>query len=119
MPFTVRTASRSDSKALIGLYGQSGSGKTMGALLLCRALVGPTGKLVMIDTESGRGSLYADVIPGGYEVIELDAPFSPDRYIEAIAAAEKTGADCIVIDSISHEWEGQGGISDMVGEIER
>ena len=117
MTFSIRPAQRSDSKALIGLYGQSGAGKTMSALLLARGLVG-AGKVVMIDTEAGRGALYADVIPSGYEVIDLDPPFTPDRYIEAITAAEKAGADCIVIDSISHEWEGQGGIADMVQAIE-
>lgn len=119
MAFSIRPATRSDSKALIGLYGQSGCGKTMSALLLGRGLIGPTGKLVLIDTESGRGSLYADVIPGGYETIALDEPFSPARYIEAIEAAEKAGAGCIIIDSMSHEWESVGGIADMAAEIER
>lgn len=119
MPFTIRPARRSDSKALIGLYGQSGSGKTMSALLLARGLVGPNGKLVLIDTENGRGSLYADVIPGGYETIDLGEPFSPIRYVEAIDAAEKAGAECVIVDSMSHEWEGLGGVGDMAGEIER
>lgn len=118
MAFSIRPATRADSKALIGLYGQSGSGKTMSALLLARGLVGPNGKLVLIDTESGRGSLYADVIPGGYEVIELDAPFSPLTYVEAIETAEKAGADCVIIDSMSHEWSGLGGVGDMAAQIE-
>lgn len=118
MAFTIRPAVRSDSKALIGLYGQSGSGKTMSALLLARGLVGPTGRVVLIDTESGRGSLYADVIPGGYDVIDLGTPFSPLAYMEALDAAEKAGADCIVIDSTSHEWEGIGGVGDMAAQIE-
>jgi len=118
MAFTIRPAQRSDSKALIGLYGQSGSGKTMSALLLARGLVG-TGKIVLIDTEAGRGSLYADVIPGGYETIDLDPPFSPARYIEAIEAAEGAGAACIIVDSMSHEWEGIGGVSDMASAIEQ
>jgi len=119
MAFTIRPATRSDSKALIGLYGQSGSGKTMSALLLGRGLVGPAGKLVLIDTESGRGALYADVIPGGYEIIPLDEPFSPARYIEALEAAESAGAACVIIDSMSHEWESVGGVADMAADIER
>lgn len=118
MAYSIRPATRSDSKALIGLYGQSGSGKTMSALLLARGLVGPTGKLVLIDTESGRGSLYADVIPGGYDVIDLNAPFAPLAYVEAIEAAEKAGAECIIVDSMSHEWEGIGGVGDMAAQIE-
>lgn len=118
MAFTIRPATRSDSKALIGLYGQSGCGKTMSALLLGRGIVGPSGRLVLIDTESGRGELYADVIPGGYDVISLSAPFSPSSYVEAIDGAEKAGADCVIVDSMSHEWEGIGGVGDMAAQIE-
>jgi AAA domain len=118
MAFTIRPAQRSDSKALIGLYSQSGAGKTYSSLMLARGLVGPAGKIVLIDTESGRGSLYADVIPGGYETINLDPPFSPQRYIEAIEAAEQANAACIIVDSMSHEWEGAGGVGDMAFQIE-
>jgi hypothetical protein len=118
MTFTIRPAQRSDSKALVGLYGQSGCGKTFSALMLARGLVGD-GKIVLIDTEEKRGSLYADVIPGGYDTIDLGAPFSPVRYIEAIEAAEKAGADCIIVDSMSHEWEGVGGVCDMASIIEK
>lgn len=119
MTFTIRPARRSDSMALIGLYSQSGAGKTYSALLLARGLVGPQGKIVFIDTEEKRGSLYADVIPGGYQTIDLGAPFTPARYIEALEAAEKGGAECVIIDSMSHEWEGIGGVGDMADAIER
>lgn len=118
MNFQFRPAVRQDTKPLIGLYGQSGSGKTYSALLLARGLVGPTGKIALIDTESGRGSLYADQIPGGYDVLQLEEPFSPERYIAAIDAAQKH-ADAVIIDSISHEWEGIGGVISMAGEIEQ
>lgn len=110
MNFQFRPAIRQDTKPLIALYGPSGCGKTMSALLLARGMVGPNGKIAMIDTEAGRGSLYADVIPGGYDVLQLGGPFSAERYIEAIETAEKSGADCLVIDSASHEWEGIGGV---------
>ena len=119
MPFDFRPAVRINSKLLVGLYGQSGCGKTYSSLLLARGLAGSDGKIVMIDTESGRGELYADVIPGGYEVAQLAAPFSPVRYIEAIEAAEKTGAAVLILDSGSHEWEGIGGVIDMAGAIEQ
>lgn len=109
----IKKATRQGVKPLIGFFSESGCGKTYSSLLLARGLVGPTGKMVMIDTESGRGSLYADVIAGGYEVLELRGPFSPSRYIEAIEAVERSGAAVGIIDSGSHEWEGIGGVLDM------
>ena len=117
MPFQIRPATRVGIKPLIGIFGESGTGKTHTALILARGLVGESGKIVMLDTESGRGSLYADVLPGGYDVIEMREPFSPRRYIEAICAAEEAKADVLVIDSASHEWEGIGGVTDMAGEV--
>lgn len=106
-------------KALCGFYGKSGSGKTMSALLFARGLVGPSGKITLIDTENKRGSIFADLIPGGYDVVDFDAPFSPDRYSEAIEFAESK-SDCIVIDSMTHEWSGEGGVLDWAdAELEK
>lgn len=118
MSFEIKPATRQGIKPLIALYSESGCGKTYSSLLLARGFVGPTGKIAMVDTESGRGSLYADVLPGGYQVLELDPPFSPQRYIEAMEAVEKSGAAIGIIDSGSHEWEGAGGVLDMAGAIE-
>jgi hypothetical protein len=108
----IKPATRQGVKPLIGLYGKSGGGKTMSALLLARGLVGPTGRITLIDTESGRGSLFADLIPGGYNVLEIGAPFAPEIYTEAIEAAEPQ-SDCIVVDSMTHLWDGDGGVLDM------
>jgi hypothetical protein len=113
----VKRASRQSVKPLIGLYAESGCGKTYSALLLARGIVGPSGRIVMIDSEGGRGSLYADVISGGYDTLELVEPFAPARYIEAIQIAEPS-ADVLIIDSISHGWEGIGGVLDMAGKVE-
>lgn len=110
--FILKPATRQGVKPLVGFYGKSGSGKTMSALLFARGLVGPSGRIGMIDTENGRGSIFADLIPGGYSVLDLGEPFSPDRYEEAIAAVEQA-ADVVVIDSMSHEWGGEGGVLDM------
>lgn len=118
MAFTIKTAARQGIKPLIALYGESGTGKTYSALLMARGLVGPTGKIVMVDSESGRGSLYADVLPGGYETLEMGEPFSPARYIEAMRVVEQSGANIGLVDSASHEWEGIGGVLDMAAEIE-
>lgn len=111
-------ATRQGVKPLIGLYAESGCGKTYSALLLARGIAGPNGKVGIVDTESGRGSLYADVLPGGYAAMQLSEPFSPMRYIEAIKAAEDAGLDVLVLDSASHEWENIGGVLDMAAERE-
>jgi hypothetical protein len=95
------------------MFGKSGSGKTYSALLYMRGIVGPKGKIKLIDTESGRGSLFADIPEiGGYKVLDLDPPFSPERYQEALELAEKD-ADGVVYDSLTHEHNGEGGLLDM------
>lgn len=114
----IKKATRVGIKPLVGIYGESGCGKTMSALLLARGLAGATGKVVLIDSESGRGSIYADVIPSGYDTLELREPFSPARYIEAIKTVEESKADVLVIDSASHEHEGLGGVLDMASANE-
>lgn len=115
----IKKATRQGVKPLIVLYSESGCGKTFSALLLARGFVGPSGKMVMIDSESGRGSLYADIPEfGGYEVLELESPFSPASYIAAIDTVEASGATIGILDSGSHEWEGAGGVLDMAAENE-
>lgn len=118
MTFEIKPATRQMVKPLIGLYSESGCGKTYSSLLLARGLVGPSGKIVLVDSESRRGSLYADVLPGGYDTLDLGAPFAPSRYIDAMQAVERSGAQVGIIDSGSHEWEGLGGVLDMAGENE-
>jgi len=116
--FQIRPATRKGIVPLIALYSESGCGKTFSSLLMARGIAGPAGKIVMIDTESGRGELYADIPEiGGYDVLRLDAPFTPDRYIAAIDYAEQSAA-VVVVDSGSHEWEGQGGVLDMAASRE-
>lgn len=117
--FEIKPASRVGIIPWIDLYSESGCGKTMSALLLARGIAGPDGKIVMGDSESGRGSLYADVIPGGYSVINFGEPFTPARYIEVARAIFESGAKVGIIDSLSHEWEGLGGVLDMAGDNEQ
>lgn len=103
----IRKAARKQAKLRIGLSGPSGSGKTYSALLLARGLVSAWNKIIVIDTENGSGELYSDL--GDYQTIPMEAPYSPERYIEALELAEKAGAEVIIVDSASHEWEGKGG----------
>lgn len=109
--FTIKKAERKQAKLRIGLSGPSGSGKTYSALLLSRGLASDWSKICLIDTENGSGELYSDL--GEYNVIPLTAPYTPERYIAAIKAAEDAGMEVIVIDSTSHEWEGKGGCLEL------
>lgn len=118
MAFTIEKATRVGVIPWIDLYSESGCGKTYSSLLLARGIAGPKGRIGMLDSESGRGRLYADVIEGGYEVVSIEPPFSPARYIEAFQFMFASGFDVIVGDSLSHEWEGVGGVLDMAADIE-
>jgi len=122
--FSFVPATREGVSIIIAIAGASGSGKTRTALELARGLAdGDDSKIAVIDTESGRARHYAvrpgeQPGPGRFAFMhgDLTAPFSPDRYIEAINAAEEAGAKVIVVDSASHEWEGDGGLHDMQHE---
>lgn len=110
---TFKPATRQGVKPLIGLFGKSGGGKTFSGLLLARGIVGPSGKIAMICTENGRGAIFCDQVPGGYDVLELNPPFSPEAYASAMDAAEAAGYSVLLVDSMSHEWSGEGGYLDQ------
>lgn len=112
MKFT--KATRQKARLRLALTGPSGSGKTWGALLLAAGL---GGKIAVIDTERESASLYSHLTD--FDTLNLAAPFTPERYIEAIKAAEDAGYDTLVIDSITHEWSGTGGCIDEVDRIAR
>lgn len=103
----LKKATRKQVKLRLGLSGASGFGKTYSALLLAYGMTNDWSKIAVIDTENESASLYADL--GEYQTLVLQAPFSPERYIEAIKTCESAGMEVIIIDSISHEWEGTGG----------
>lgn len=102
-----KKASRKKVKLRLNISAPSGAGKTYSALLLAKGLVGEWDKIGIIDTENESASLYEHI--GPFSVLNLTAPFSPERYMEAINAGIKAGFECIIIDSISHEWDGLGG----------
>lgn len=118
MTFTFRRAVNGAAKILIGIYATSGCGKTYSALLLARGFAGPNGRIAMIESESGRGEIYVDAIPGGYDVLPIAGNFSPKVYGGAIGAAEDAKYDVLIIDSASPEWEGIGGVLDMAAKNE-
>jgi hypothetical protein len=111
----LRKATRKKAKIRLGLSAVSGGGKTYSAILIAKGLVGDLSKVAIIDTENGSADLYAQL--GDFNVLPLTAPFTPERYIEAIKSCEKAGMEVIIIDSISHEWDGKGGCLEIVESL--
>lgn len=118
MPFTIKPAQPINDRLLIAIAGPQASGKTTSALRLATGIVQATGgKICFIDTENKRALQYAGSF--SFNHLELDPPFSPARYDEAIQFAENQGygeGDVIIIDSMSHEHEGPGGVLEIHDE---
>jgi hypothetical protein len=121
MALQIKKAVRQRKKLRIAVDGPSGAGKTYTLLRLAHEMVrrGAMKKIVVIDTERDSASLYAGVSPDGYpwefDTIALDG-YAPTEYTAAIHLAEKHGYDGILIDSLSHAWEGEGGALDLVDQ---
>lgn len=119
----LRKASRKKAKIRLGLSSVSGGGKTVSALLIAYGMVGEWDKIAVIDTESESADLYANhklptgFVIGEFQVCPLSAPFTPEQYIAAIKACEGAGAEVIIIDSITHEWDGKGGCLEIVDSL--
>lgn len=139
--YEFRPAVRDKTSVLIALAGASGSGKTYTAVLLAVGLAYPgmdraqilatiaeegQSRIFFIDSEGGRGRHYA---PGSgqdpdfvntfpYQYGEIRAPYTPENYRDAALAAEAAGAWVIIIDSMSHEYESEGGIMEIADQIE-
>jgi hypothetical protein len=105
-----RPAQRANISLLILLAGGTGSGKTESAMRLASGLAGGK-RFALIDTENGRALHKADDYE--FDHASLDEPFTPERYVEAVKAADAAGYPVIVIDSGSHEYDGAGGLLDI------
>ena len=118
-PFVFTDARRESVPLLLGLMGASGSGKTFSALRLATGIQTITGgDIYGIDTEARRMLHYADRFK--FKHLEFKAPFGPDRYQAAIEHAVASGAKIIIVDSMSHEHDGPGGVLEVhAAELER
>jgi hypothetical protein len=105
------------SKAVIAIAGISGSGKTYTALLMARGMVNKASEIGFLDTENKRGSLYSDILDEKFLIADLYPPFSPSRYAQAIKEFQDAGVKVLVIDSVTHEWEGEGGCDDIANGL--
>jgi len=111
-----RKAEKRRVKLKIAIQGTSGSGKTDGALSLAKNLV-PNGKVLVVDTENESASLYADRFE--FDTIPLSAPYTSARYEACIDAAVRGGYDVLVLDGITPQWDGEGGILRRKEELDK
>lgn len=109
-----KKATKTETLLRIGISGAAGSGKTYSAL---KVATGIGGKIAVIDSERGSASLYAGKFD--FDTIQIEPPYTPDKYIEAIKLAERSGYNTIIVDSLSHAWAGSGGLLDMHDAIQK
>jgi hypothetical protein len=117
--FEVEPAIREQVPLLLGLTGPSGSGKTYSALRLATGIARAcSGSIVVIDTENRRARHYADAF--AFSHIDFAPPYSSLDYLEALHTAAAAKPAVIIVDSLSHEHDGEGGMLDAVtAELDR
>lgn len=118
----IRPVARQHLKLVIGLAAVSGDGKTRSALELAYGMANcQPSKIGLLDTENRRGSIYSDVFKGRPDLVgphqfligDLMPPFSPERYMQAMREFAEAGVEVLIIDSVTHEWEGEGGCDEI------
>ncbi len=103
-----KKATKEQSRLRLALSAASGGGKTYSGLNIAREL----GKNVcLIDTERGSASKYSDEF--NFDVCEINGDYHPDRLIKLLAEADNQGYDVVIIDSMTHFWNGTGGFLDL------
>jgi hypothetical protein len=107
-------AIKQEAKLRLAIAGPAGSGKTFTGLTIAQSLANG-GKVAVLDTEHGSASKYADLF--NFDVMEMDPPYHPDRFVSAIREAQQAGYSVIVLDSLSHAWNGTGGLLEIVDQI--
>lgn len=122
MAMIIKPAQKLRQHARVCLWGIEKAGKTHAALELASSLVGENGKIGVISSERGSSSLLAWKFPHGIIDLTVDEggnpvrnPFTPKRYEEALQTFVQAGYQAIIVDSLSHLWEGEGGMLEFVG----
>jgi len=100
--FQLKPTERKSTRIKLALSGASGTGKSMSALLLAKGLCnGDLSKVAVIDAENAI-ELYSHI--GNFNVLNLTAPFSPERFLQALQACEAANMEVVILDSISFCW---------------
>lgn len=116
--FTVEDTPQFDSGPKPNAFwGQSDSGKTYSAMCFMRGLLGPNERFAVIDTENKRAKVYAKMFKP-WSHINFQPPFTPGRYIAAHDLAVAKGYKGVIFDSMSHVWEGEGGVLEQADAID-
>lgn len=113
MSIIFQKAERKQTPIKIAITGPSGSGKTYSSLALATGL---GKKIALADTENRSASLYSDKFD--FDTVSIDPPFTTEKYISVIKAAEEAGYEVLIIDSLSHSWAGEGGILDRKSALD-
>jgi len=108
----IKKAQRSAAKLRMALSGPSGSGKTYTALTIAAGL---GGRIVVIDTEAGAASLYADQFD--FDIGVMEAPFHPHSLADALEELKGDPPDVVIVDSLSHFWAGKGGCLELKEQL--
>lgn len=118
MGFQVKKAKREKIYVKVALMAPSGGGKTYGSLRLATGMAqeieketGKKARILLANTEQKRGYYYANEFD--YDIVDIDAPHEPEKYVDLIDFAVSEGYDILIIDSSSHEWEGKGGCLEL------
>lgn len=129
--FNDQQAFKEHLKARVAIDGPTGAGKTWTALQWARILAGPNGTVGLIDTENRSAAYYAPdrSLPDPTRVnywdepyrflhLPVTAPFDPRVLGKLIDGAHDDLGDdgVLIIDSLTHFWNGEGGTLDIVDD---
>lgn len=125
-PLAISRATRAQVKLRGAVMGVSGGGKTATSLLLAKGMVDELGRrgllpdlpchIGVLDTERDSASLYSHLVD--FDTLPLGPPYTVDRYLEGLNMLVRAGYSVIIIDQITHEWHGDGGILAAVKAIQ-
>lgn len=99
----------------VAIAGPSGSGKTFSALAIAAGMA-KGGKVAVIDSENGSASLYSEKFK--FDTAVIRPPYTVEKFLAALREAEAAGYAVVILDSISHEWAGTGGILQKKSDID-
>lgn len=120
-PFETVDAARENFLVRAGFCGPAGSGKTYTTLLVATILseMLDLGPVWLIDSENRSSLKHARSRSTGkgfhFKMVPLPSgDYSPQNYMDALKHCEEQGARIIIIDSLSHAWNGSNGVLEQV-----